>query len=332
MLSKLCVSTTTRRLPPLALPLPLRVQYYSNDVKSELSHPVKLHDDTTRTIQDFLIPTRINLLNLTLSPYLPTLTTSHSALEFLPPGFHFLFFPTSTSEGETLADGYEKHFAPQGPFKRRVWTQGSLKFENGEGLKMGEWAECIEKLYKIDQTEGGTNVWIQRTMKNITTDSSSSSSIITELRCLRYLNSFPSADSNITNPKQRSIGIDDNIIFKHTFTPSRILLIRFSFLTHNFHRIHIDTEYVKSVEQYSDILMHGSLSIVLIFTILHRYFESLGKFLSISSAKYMMLRPLFVDNRVTLTIMARNRDNIRVILLDNNDRKAVECIIKFHIP
>ena len=325
MLGRLHVSRTVRQL---ALSQQISCHFYSNAAEKEEGHGVVLHNDSSRTIRDFLTPSRVNLLDLTISPYLPTTNTPipRSTPSILPPAFHFIFFPTSTSELDTLEDGYEKHFAPRYLFKRRVWTQGRLEF-GGKGLLIGKEAKCVEKVSKMVRNEKTTDVWIERTMNNAAEEWS-----VKEHRCLRYLHDIPAAQ----NENTASTGSDvpcsgDSAILLHKFTPSQVLLTRFSYLTHNFHRIHIDQEYARTVEQYPDTLVHGSLSITLILTILRQHYKSQSKTIQIQSAKYVMYRPLYVNNPVTLTIAPTKSGHNRAILWDNQQIKAVECIIN-HVP
>ena len=71
MLSRLHVFPTIRRL---VLSQRISYHFYSNAVKKEKGHGVVLHNDSPRTIRDFLTPSRVKLLDLTISPYLPTIT------------------------------------------------------------------------------------------------------------------------------------------------------------------------------------------------------------------------------------------------------------------
>src|SRR5271154_1145201 len=55
----------------------------------------QLYDFSPRTLQDIITPSRIALLDLTLSPYLPEFPppTTLSSSSSLYPGYHFIFFP-----------------------------------------------------------------------------------------------------------------------------------------------------------------------------------------------------------------------------------------------
>lgn len=285
---------------------------------------VELYDDSERKFRDFIDPNRYDLLNLTLSPcLLPLAKRPGSTSSLLPPGYHFLFFPTSRSELDTLEDGYERHFTPTHSFTRRVWTQGRLEF-NGN-LEIGRWAECVEELSKVVQHENATDVWVERKMYKDGSEEPKEWNV-KELRCLRYLRNFPAARENSSQSERLPSGSRDTILI-HTFTPSKILLTRFSYLTYNFHKIHVDTEYAQKVERHPDVLVHGSLSVTLIFAILHQFYESQNKEFVVKLAKYVMYRPLYVDNPVTLTVTSTNSDGYRALLWTNRHQKAVECVI-----
>jgi hydroxyacyl-ACP dehydratase HTD2-like protein with hotdog domain len=286
---------------------------------------VELYYDSSRTITDLLTPGRSELLRLTIAPYLPTTKTDKEPLSVLPPGYHFGFFPTSASELDTLEDGYEKYFAPTRAFKRRLWTRGQLEFKE-PGLVLGISAECKESLYKIVESENATDVWIDRRIYNTSTGNPEDWSV-RELRCLRYIHDLPPSQVTQTSANSESSGLkpfDPSVLLRHTFTPSRILLTRFAFLTYNFHRIHIDPEYARTIEQYPDVLMHGSLSILVILSALTQFYEVNP--LSITRAKYVMHRPLYVNNLVTLTHASRKDGRRRTTLHDNHGNKAVELI------
>jgi|SRR5277367_1223677 hydroxyacyl-ACP dehydratase HTD2-like protein with hotdog domain len=292
----------------------------------------QLHDSSPRTIQDLITPSRIALLDLTLSPYLPEfpLCKMPSSSWFVYPGYHFIFFPTSTSEKDALEDGYEKHFAPKHPYTRRLWVSGRLEF-SGTGLAVCQPARCGEELLGISAEEDRwTTVTIRRKMF---TPGQAPKNYVEETRTLRYLRDVRIQSKPVRILDQGDVvpnWKDDKLLVDHTFTPTRTLLTRFSFLTHNFHRIHLDKEYTYNVEGWHDLLVHGNLSVVLVLTAIRKYYESKGKDFQMQNVKYMMLRPLFVDEPVRLTITKSTNSRKRAILWNRNEGKAVEVIINHH--
>ena len=289
-----------------------------------------LYDSSPRQITDLLVRRRSEHLDLTVAPYLPSKPTqvedNTPQNNKLPPGHHFVYFPTSSSELDTLQDGYEKHFAPSWPYRRRLWVTGQLKFQ-GDGLRFGCLAECRECLTKVRRGEKGTNIWIERTMYN-QNDGPTKWSII-ERRCLRYIHDLSSVsppDDTTEGPvRDKSTLNNTNQPLRHTFVPSQILLTRFSYLTYNFHRIHIDHEYATKIEGYPGTLMHGSLSIVLLLTAFRNHYYLPDK--RIYTVTYSMYRPLYVDRPATLTLEPAQKGNTRGVLWDDGNKKAVECYI-----
>jgi 3-methylfumaryl-CoA hydratase len=293
----------------------------------------QLYDFSPRTIQDIITPSRIALLDLTLSPYLPEFPppTKLSSSLSLYPGYHFIFFPTSTSEKDTLEDGYEKHFAPKHPYARRLWVSGRLEF-SGTGLAVGQAASCGEEISGISaEKDRWTTVTIRRKM--VTSGGGHTpNNCVQERRTLRYLR-----DTSIRNKTVQVLDKtdvirnwkDEKLLVDHTFTPTRTLLTRFSFLTYNFHRIHLDKEYAYNIEEWPDLVVHGNLSIVFVLAAIRKYYESKGDDFRIQNVKYMMLRPLFVDQPARLTITKMTSSKKRAILWNQKEGgKAVEVIIK----
>ena len=335
----------------------------------------------------------------------------------LPPGYHFIFFPTANKEEDALHDGYEKYFAPRGDFVRRLWTQGRLLFNNGKnvskrekmeegkkeevskrgkegegegGLMVGEWAECVERVEDVivDKENKAIDVWTSRTMYSAANEGRMKGTdddwSVRELRCLRYLRQFPptpqepppepetstSHETPYSSPGSVSKEYEKatrEAFLIHHFTPSQILLTRYSYLTFNLHKIHIDPEYAQRVEGYPSTLVHGSLSVSLILSVLRGYYSetpsppgtsnsthsTFTTFAStmrqshfpIKGVKYVMYRPLYVDSPITLTITRSPNTTTttaaaaggethlpthtrhRAILWDASYKKAVECII-----
>src|SRR5579859_83526 len=181
------VCSTIAHLPKPYHRLPF-IRCLSTDTDNTVSTGICLYDSSPRTFRDLLTPHRINLLHVTLAPYLPLNLPRPSHTPGLAPGHHFIFFPTSVSETDSLSDGYEKHFAPKAPFVRRLWTQGRLEFNKGRKLRMREWAVCKEELEDVVDNEGGTDVWISRTMYS---EGEEDEWNVRELRCVRYLRQIP---------------------------------------------------------------------------------------------------------------------------------------------
>lgn len=299
-----------------------------------------LRDPDPRILRDLLTPTRVDLLNRTLArhlkPGLPPLP-SPAINDVLPPAYHFLFFLPSTSEAESLLDGYESHFAPKKAFGRRLWTSGTIRYpESREGLKLGQWAVCREKLIRVAELhkngtdEMVTDVWVRRRMyaandysediddNDVDVDEDEDDDEkwalnnklqVSESRCLRYLTRrtprclhTDSIDSLNSVTGARYLTARDNAFLRHTFHPTHLLLTRYLQLTFNIHKIHHDINYAQKAELWPDLLIPGSLTITLVLTLLRQYYAKSRPELRIRLVKYWLYQPLYVDQSIELTV------------------------------
>lgn len=90
--------------------------------------------------------------------------------------------------------------------------------------------------------------------------------------------------------------------------PDANLLFRFSALTFNAHRIHLDREYARTVEGFRNLVVHGPLSILLILKVLSSQMGSskmgipLGIPQMVKSITYRNMAPIFADEKMTICV------------------------------
>ena len=96
--------------------------------------------------------------------------------------------------------------------------------------------------------------------------------------------------------------------FSHSLTPTNTLLSRFSALTFNSHRIHLDREYARNVEGYNDLLVHGPLMLTLMLKFIGTHMEAIkDRAYTISSIEYSCLKPLFCNEEIHLRAKEKER-------------------------
>ncbi len=78
--------------------------------------------------------------------------------------------------------------------------------------------------------------------------------------------------------------------YSFELTPSATLLFHFSALTFNAHSIHLDTQYCREVEGHRGLLVHGPLSLTLLFSALRSQLEGVEK---VKSIEYRNHAPLY---------------------------------------
>lgn len=85
---------------------------------------------------------------------------------------------------------------------------------------------------------------------------------------------------------------------RYTITPTKALLFRFSALTFNAHRIHLDEAYTREVEGHPGLLFHGPLSLTLLLRVLSSHLERIGR--RIQRIEYRNIAPLFVEQELSI--------------------------------
>ncbi|EEP79181.1 conserved hypothetical protein [Uncinocarpus reesii 1704] len=115
-----------------------------------------------------------------------------------------------------------------------------------------------------------------------------------------------------TQPLTALLTAPSSPTLRHTFTPSRALLFRFSALTFNAHSIHLDRDYARNTEGYDDLLVHGPLTLTLMLMLVQDHLRTSNRV--ISSIEYRNLAPLLVEQ--PLTVCAKSKETAHGDLWD----------------
>lgn len=107
--------------------------------------------------------------------------------------------------------------------------------------------------------------------------------------------------------------------FSYEFTPTSSLLFRFSALTFNAHRIHLDPQYCREVEGHRDLLFHGPLSLTLLLTQLEAELKGSGQ--AIEFFEYRNLAPLYCNEK--LKVCGKKLENGKYELWAENAEGAL---------
>lgn len=84
-------------------------------------------------------------------------------------------------------------------------------------------------------------------------------------------------------------------------TPRPSLLFHFSALTFNAHAIHLDPQYSREVEGHRGLLVHGPLTLMLMFSAFRARLGGAGGE-AVRRIEYRNLAPLYVGERLTVNI------------------------------
>ncbi|KAJ1565082.1 hypothetical protein HK096_004638 [Nowakowskiella sp. JEL0078] len=212
-----------------------------------------------------------------------------SNTEILPPAFHLILFPSKIPEIELSSDGYESEIRPPDPFVKRMWAGGDFEWYNAP-LRIGDKVKQIITILNIEKKPSirGDNVFVGQ-KRELFTDLGLS---LVEKR--NYV--FIEKDKVVLKKNTLFSGVAADFI--REIVPTNTTLFRYSALTFNSHKIHLDPEYTKQNEGYPDLLVHGPLTCTLLLDLLKR--NKPTQHAVFKSFSYRAVSPLFVNKQMTL--------------------------------
>lgn len=170
----------------------------------------------------------------------------------LPPLWHWLYFLPSGRQSNIGPDGHPRrgNFLPPVALPRRMWAGGRLEFLRP--LPVNEPIRRVSTIRSVQSKSGRSGHLVFVTVLHEIGDSQGIA--IREEQDIVYRDApAPGA----TAPEPAPAPTDEQ--FGHTITPDPVLLMRYSALTFNGHRIHYDRPYAMQEEGYPGLVVHGPL-------------------------------------------------------------------------
>ncbi|KAF2091115.1 hypothetical protein K490DRAFT_62436 [Saccharata proteae CBS 121410] len=241
----------------------------------------------------------------------------------LPPAHHLIYFNPVRPADELLSDGTDPTQSPGEPFVRRMWAGGYVRFANPlydeKSLMYQHYGACREKIrdVTVKGKKGEEKVFVGIERRFISGEGVDDLEILERELSQKDENEMGAASvverRNIVfmrerSPEEAKKAVEEQMTkmlkpqhkpeFEHTFIPTQSLLFRFSALTFNAHRIHLDREYCRTVEGHRDLLVHGPLSLTMLLTILQDEIPETSTY--IDRIDYRNLAPLYCNEPVRL--------------------------------
>ncbi|QIL79956.1 acyl-CoA dehydrogenase [Diaphorobacter sp. HDW4A] len=204
----------------------------------------------------------------------------------LPPLWHWLYFLPQARQSDIGADGHPRRggFLPPIALPRRMWAGSRLEFLRP--IEVGAAVRRLSTIKSIQEKSGRSGNLIFVTVQHDASDAYGVAG--REEQDIVYRDALAvAAPSGTSNVQPKPIKWDPQ--FSRTIIPDPVLLMRYSALTFNGHRIHYDRPYAMQEEGYPGLVVHGPL----IATLLLEELRSTHSEKSIRSFDFKAVSPLF---------------------------------------
>ncbi|EFG35842.1 hypothetical protein BAZG_02132 [Brucella sp. NVSL 07-0026] len=140
-------------------------------------------------------------------------------------------------------------FLPPVPLPRRMWAGGAFTFR--DDIRVGDIVTRTSRIQDVVVKEGRTGTLCFVTVGH--EFHSNGRHAVTERQDIVY------CGADMSNPAAKTQPAVPHGPHCRFITPSAPLLFRYSALTFNGHRIHYDAPYVRNVENYPGLIVHGPM-------------------------------------------------------------------------
>ncbi|WP_137926328.1 MaoC family dehydratase N-terminal domain-containing protein [Cupriavidus sp. 2SB] len=179
----------------------------------------------------------------------------------LPPLWHWLYFLPRAPQHTLGGDGHPTlgGFMPPVPLPRRMWAGGELSFHRG--LRVGDTVTKTSTITDVQHKSGRTGeLWFVTVDHVLSVDGDVA---LKERHDIVYR-----AMPEVGQPQPPRPRLAQDAQFGRALQADPVMLFRFSALTFNGHRIHYDLDYVRDVEGYPGLIVHGPLQAMLTLELL----------------------------------------------------------------
>jgi 3-methylfumaryl-CoA hydratase len=201
----------------------------------------------TQTLGDQLSPAPVRLMRAMLDH-----APDAAPFDTLPPLWHWLYFLPGERQSNIGVDGHPNRggFLPPVTLPRRMWAGGRLRFLHP--LALGAAVQRVSRIVSVQHKDGRSGRLVFVTVRHEVSDAQGLA--ITEEHDIVYRDAPATGAAAPTPPEAPT-----DEAFARVVTPDPVLLMRYSALTFNGHRIHYDRPYATQEEGYPGLVVHGPL-------------------------------------------------------------------------
>ena len=183
----------------------------------------------------------------------------------LPPLWHWLYCLPLHRQSMIGDDGHARRgaFLPPVDLPRRMWAGGRLEFR--EPLRVGDRIERVSTIDDVVHKRGRSGALVFVSVRHEIHRNASSDVALTEVHDIVYREARRADDAA---PPPRPAPATSTWCCQ--WNADEVRLFRYSALTFNGHRIHYDRAYVRDVEGYPGLVVHGPLLATLLVDLVVR--------------------------------------------------------------
>ncbi|MFC3075219.1 FAS1-like dehydratase domain-containing protein [Shinella pollutisoli] len=168
-----------------------------------------------------------------------------------PPGIHWCLAPEIAPMSALGSDGHPARgvFMPPVPLPRRMWAGGELRFSGA--FRVGDEVRRVSRIADVAEKAGRTGTLCFVTISH---DYSTAAGLVLSERqdlVYRAIEAPPAGE-----PRKADLPQPDR---RAEIEGTATLLMRYSAVTFNGHRIHYDRDYCRNEELYPGLVVHGPL-------------------------------------------------------------------------
>ncbi|MGO9948504.1 MAG: MaoC family dehydratase N-terminal domain-containing protein [Steroidobacteraceae bacterium] len=204
----------------------------------------------TETAQDEITPRLVRELNATLDLDAPEADAP------APLGVHWCLAPPAVKASLIGSDGHPVRggFLPPVPLPRRMWAGGQVRFH--DPLRVGDKVERRSRVGDVAVKRGRSGVLC---FVSVSHEYFTARGLAVEDRQDVVYRDF----STVTTGTANRVNLPAPE-WRRGMQADPVLLLRYSALTFNGHRIHYDRPYATNVEGYPGLIVHGPLQATLL--------------------------------------------------------------------
>lgn len=204
--------------------------------------------------------------------WLATFDREPPAGDLVPQGLHWCLCLPDAPTGTLGPDGHPRRddtpdgFLPPVPLPRRMWAASSVEFL--APLAIGMAVERISTIAAIREKAGGSGPLVFVDIVHETR--CNEIPMLRETQSVVYRDAAPAGSAPVPPLPGEGLFDADAWDRHRSVMPSEPLLMRYSALTFNSHRIHYDLPYAVQEEGYRGLVVHGPLTASLLLDLARR--------------------------------------------------------------